>query len=106
MTVSKVSFLGLSIAVLLASIPFLIEARDRVITVDSLEKAYVSREKSLDAEIASTTKAADAIELTLSTSFNNPKATEKRRLLGNLLTLKEEKHMTETSYKLLQEALK
>lgn len=38
------------------SIPFFIQARDRAITVDSLEKAYASRVTYLEGEIASTTK--------------------------------------------------
>lgn len=49
-----------SVLIMAAATPFGIQAAQRAITVDSLEKAYASRVTVLDAEIASTTKAMDA----------------------------------------------
>lgn len=113
MTSLKYVWFALALTGVVLLLPWLMEARDRQITVDSLEKAYASRIAYLDAQIASTTVAQNvAIEVSRKNclskrvgcyDFTSPEA---QKLQLELNTLKFERQSITPAYNLLVEALK
>lgn len=104
---------ALIIGFILVLSPLVGMAAQRALTVDSLEKAYVSRVTALDAEIASTSKAMDARIAAMKdctpkesfkcSSMNDPLWKE---LNKKKIDLEFERKATTPSYNLLKEALK
>lgn len=88
--------------------PFLGAAAQRAITVDSLEKAYISRVTELDAEIAAATIAANSLIFPSTTRKEDwatfvARSSETRK---ELTSLEEERRTLEYTYRFMQEALK
>lgn len=102
---------ALIIGFILVLSPLVGMAAQRALTVDSLEKAYVSRVTALDAQIASTTKAMDAMKEGCKTTPVIPRCyglgnVKWQELQQEKANLEFEKRSILPAYNLLKEALR
>lgn len=116
----KYVWFGLALLAVILVIPMLMEAKDRVITVNSLEKAYSSRMAAIDAELPvlqaqleteqanlrasclGQRKAAGRLKEVLCYELGSDLSTE---LSQKITSLKEEQRTLPFTYNLLVEAL-
>gem|GEM_PF-4752075 len=102
---------GIAVLSLLALLsPFLIGAAERALTIRSLEAGYQERLAHYDAEIASTTKALDAMVIPKNVANHREPyrdAMQKQwALSANLVELQRDREITEAAYELLVASLK